>query len=381
MRAFLEKQRGLIDYAALSLWRRKGKTALLWSVYATLVFLLASVLLFGSALRREAALVLQEAPDIVAQNMVMGRHDLSRQDNVTRLQGLRGVSLLEGRLWGYHYDTASAANYLLQVPSPRDAARALEPGQAFVGEGVARLRKLEANKPLFLVSAEGRLLKLVVKEVLPQASALVSSDLVLVSEADFRSFFSLPPDRFTDIVLRVRNPSEIDTVAQKASVLLPAFRFITKANMQRSYEALFSWREGLVLATLAGALLAFVILAFDHASGLSAQERREIGTLRAVGWEISDIIAMKLGEGLIVAATAFMAGFVAAFLHVFAFSGGLFEPVLKGWSTLYPRFPLSPAIDPLELTTLAFFTIVPYAAAILVPVWRVASSDPEAVMR
>ena len=32
---------------------------------------------------------------------------------------------LEGRLWGYHFDTASAANYTLQVPLAQDSAHAL----------------------------------------------------------------------------------------------------------------------------------------------------------------------------------------------------------------------------------------------------------------
>ena len=167
----------------------------------------------------------------------------------------------------------------------------------------------------------------------------------------------------------------------KASIRLPGHRFVTRADMTRSAEALFSWREGLVLALLAGALCAFAILAFDKASGLSAEERREIGILKAIGWETSDVMALKLFEGGLVSAFAFLLGLLAAWIHVFFFSAGLFEPVLKGWSTLYPKFPLAPKVDALEIATLAFLTVVPYVAAILVPVWRTASADPDAVMR
>ena len=136
-----------------------------------------------------------------------------------------------------------------------------------------------------------------------------------------------------------------------------------------------------VLALLAGALFAFAILAFDKASGLSAEERREIGILKAIGWETSDVMALKLFEGGLVSVFAFLLGLLAAWIHVFFFSAGLFEPVLKGWSTLYPKFPLAPTVDALEIATLAFLTVVPYVAAILVPVWRTASADPDAVMR
>ncbi|MEY2631852.1 MAG: hypothetical protein RIR00_506, partial [Pseudomonadota bacterium] len=59
----------------------------------------------------------------------------------------------------------------------------------------------------------------------------------------------------------------------------------------------------------------------------------------------------------------------------------LLTPVLKGWSVLQPRFTLIPAVDGLGLATLLFFTVFPYLAAVLVPIWRAATTDPDTVMR
>jgi lipoprotein-releasing system permease protein len=84
---------------------------------------------------------------------------------------------------------------------------------------------------------------------------------------------------------------------------------------------------------------------------------------------------------MLVSLTAFLAGFVLAYGHVFFFSAPLIEAVLKGWSTLYPRVALTPSIDGLQIATLAMLTVLPYLAAIVVPVWRSASADPDAVMR
>lgn len=381
MGARFERQRHLLDFAVASLARRPAKNLGLTLVYALVVFLLGSVMLFGSAIRREAGVMLADAPEIVAQSMVMGRHDLATGADLEALKGLRGIRKVEPRLWGYLWDSAGAANYTVMVPSPSDAAHALASGEAIVGEGVARARKLAVGKPFFLVSPAGKFLRTRIKAILPQASALVSSDLVLVAEADFRSFFAIPADRYTDFAIEVANPREVSTIAEKASVRLPTYRFVTRADMHRTLEALFSWREGLALALLAASLLAFVILAFDKASGLSAEERREIGILKAIGWETSDVIRMKLWEGTAISGTAFLAGLLAAWVHVFFFSAGLFEPVLKGWSTLWPRFPLSPEVDALEIATLALLTVVPYTAAVVVPIWKTAVTDPDAVMR
>lgn len=381
MSDWFARQRYLIDYAAASLWRRKAKNLGLWAIFVGLIFILGSVILFGSAIRREAGHVLAGSPDVVAQAMRMGRHDFALTSDIDKLKSLRGADRIEGRLWGYLYDTSTAANYTLQVPSAYAPDYALAKGEAIVGEGVARLRKLTEGRYLFLVSPASKFLKLKITKILPPGSALASSDLVLVSPEDFRAFFELAHDQFTDIAMRVRNPNEVNTIAGKGALALKHYRFITRSSMQRTYEALFSWREGLLLAMLVGAMLAFAILAFDKASGLSAQERREIGILKAIGWETSDVIRMKLWEAGLISLTAFLAGMALAYAHVFVMSAPLIEAVLKGWSTLYPRFQLAPHVDALQVATLAFLTVVPYVAAVLAPIWRTASADPDSVMR
>ena len=381
MQHWLNRQRYLIDYTLSAMARQRGKNLGLLLVYTALIFVLASVILLGSALRREAAQVFQGAPDVVAQGLLMGRHDLSHSDDVDKLRTLRGAQRVEGRLWGYLYDTSTAANYTLQVPSSHEPTYAVQDGEAIIGEGVARLRKVTVGRQIYLVSPAGPFLNLRVKAILPQASAMVSSDLVLVSGSDFRRFFQLGDDAYTDIAVHVRNPKEIGKIAEKVGIALRQHRVITKGDVLRTYEAVFSWREGMLLALFSAAVLAFGILAFDKASGLTAQERRDIGILKAIGWDTGDIVRMKLWEATLISLTAFLAGFVLAYVHVFFFSAPLLEAVLKGWSVLYPRVLLTPAIDGLQIATLAMLTVLPYLAAIVVPVWRSAAADPDAAMR
>jgi ABC-type lipoprotein release transport system permease subunit len=173
----------------------------------------------------------------------------------------------------------------------------------------------------------------------------------------------------------------VRTVAAKLASALPDSRPILREEVLRTYQSVFDWREGIVLTVLAGAILAFAILAWEKASGLSAEEKREIGILKAIGWETGDVIRMKTWEGLLISLTAFLLGFIAAYVHVFHFGAAVFEPVLKGWSVLYPKFTLIPAVDGLQIATLFFFTVFPYTAAVLVPIWRAAITDPDSVMR
>ena len=377
MHPWLEKQRHLIDFTLAALARRKAKNIGLLAAYALLVFVLASLALFTQALRKEASFVLAASPEVIVQRMVAGRHDLIPPGYLEKIGRLRGVQKQEGRLWGYYYDPVVRANYTFMARPAEEVAS----GSIMLGATLARARGLQPGNLISFRSYAGKLFSFKVAALLSPDSELLAADLVLLSEDDFRAFFDYPAGHYTDIALSVANPQEVRNIAAKLANVLPDSRPILREEVLRTYQSIFDWREGIVLTVLAGAILAFALLAWDKASGLSAEEKREIGILKAIGWETGDVIRMKLWEGVLVSLTAFLLGFVAAYIHVFYFGAAIFKPVLQGWAVLYPSFTLAPAVDGLQVATLAFFTIFPYSAAVLVPIWRAATTDPDAVMR
>lgn len=62
-----ERQRKILDFTLASLFRRKGKNAALVFVYTLMVFILASVLFFTHSLKKEAGIILKDAPEMVIQ--------------------------------------------------------------------------------------------------------------------------------------------------------------------------------------------------------------------------------------------------------------------------------------------------------------------------
>lgn len=375
--ALIEKQRAIIDFTLASLLRRKGKNAALLTVYILVVAALASVMFFTASLRSEAAAVLADAPELVVQRLVAGRHEMIPLSYVEKISAIRGVRGVRGRLWGYYYDPIFGANYTLMVPEQF----ALGDGSVAVGKGVARSGLAEVGNIMPFRTHRGDLFTLTVAQVLPAATELVSADLVLLSSGDFRTLFGVPEAMATDLVAEVVNPAEVATIAGKIAKLLPDTRPIARDEISRTYEAIFSWRSGILLAILSGAVLAFFIFAWDKATGLSAEERKEIGILKAIGWDVGDVLMMKLWEGGAISLTAFLTGTILAYLHVFAGDSALFVPVLKGWSVLYPEFRLVPTVDFAQLTALFFLTVVPYTVATIIPSWRAATAAPDAVMR
>jgi ABC-type lipoprotein release transport system permease subunit len=371
------KQRNILDFTLSSLFRRKGRNAALVFVYAFVVFLLASVVFLAQSIKEEAKEVLRDAPEIVVQRLVAGRHDMIPETYIGKIRGIPGVQSVRARLWGYYYEPLNGANYTVIA----DEEYPYEKGTVVIGNGVARHLPPLVGKTMPMRTYGGTYLFLRIRETLSSESELVSSDLILMSVDDFRKLFRIPAGVGTDLVLSVRNPREVATVAGKVVEILPDTRPITRPEVLRTYDAVFDWRGGMIVANLIGALMAFVIFAWDKATGLSAEERREIGVLKGLGWETSDVILMKFWEGVVVSLSSFFLGVILAYVHVFFASATLFESALKGWSILYPDFRLKPVITPYLVSVLFFLTVVPYTFATIVPSWRAATTDPDAVMR
>jgi len=377
MPQLLNRHRNIIDFALSSLVRRKLKNVSLLAVYTLIIFIIASLIFFVQALKREAALLLKAAPDMVVQRLQAGRHDLIPTSYAEAIAGIRGVRTVTPRLWGYYYDPVFGANYTLQVP----VTPTLEPGAIIVGRSAAGSQRVKEGDLLTFRTAGNLPLLLTVQQILPQESELAAADLVLLAEADFRIMFNFPVGQATDLAVTVANPRELATIAAKISERFPDTRPILKSEMLRTYDAVFDWRGGMMVVILATAVLCFVIFAWDKATGLSAEERREIGILKSIGWETGDVLLLKFWEGMVISLTAFLAGVLLAYGHVFFFSAGLFAPALKGWSVLYPEFKLVPVIDAYQLGVLFFLSVLPYTAATIVPSWLAATVDPDAAMR
>jgi lipoprotein-releasing system permease protein len=377
MSCWIERQRNILDFTLSSLSRRRWKNMALMSVYTLIVFALASVMLFAYAIKKEAAMLLKGAPEMVVQRTSAGRHEPIPLRYIQAIKGIRGVQSVRGRLWGYYYDPIVGANYTLMVPEDFKH----ENGTIEIGKGVSRVRLLFQGDTLEFRAKDGHVVSLEVRSILSGESEVIASDLIVISKDDFRRIFGGSDGYVTDVVLGVKNQKELHTIALKIAERLPDTRLILREEMLRTYEAVFSWRAGIMIFILSGALLAFVILAWEKASGLSLEERKEIGILKAIGWETSDVMRMKFWEGMVISLSSFLSGILLAYVHVFFTSAALFEPVLKGWAVLYPDFRLVPFIDASQVVALFFLTVVPYTVTTIIPSWRAASVDPDSVMR
>ena len=379
----------ILEHALSSLWRRRFKNLSIVAVYSFTIAVLASVLLLTHSLRVEAFAILGDAPDLIVQRVAAGRHDLIPTEYMESMSEIPGVGDVHPRYWGYYYDGITGANYTLlglgkQLSVGVDMVEGVlpsRPGECAIGVGVSETRQVGVGDELILVDSRNIGVVFDVVGTFRSESNILTYDLVVLSNQDLIEFFGLPEGKATDISLEVYNQNEVSTVAAKIKRLFPDTRPITKSEIIRTYDAVFSWRSGMILTVFFSALIAFCILAWDKATGISAEERREIGILKAIGWSTSDVLELKFWEGAVISVTSFLAGLIVAFVHVFLFGASVLAPVIMGWSVLFPDFRLTPYLDLYQIFVMGFLTVVPYIASTVIPSWKASITDPEEVMR
>ncbi len=378
----------IIDYAITSLWRRKYKSLAIIIAFTIIVTALASILFFSSSLKIEAAHVLDSAPDLIVQRIIGGRHDLIPIEYTDKIKNIPGVGTVSQRYWGYYYDPLTGANYTIQGVEGNtqtlqllDGRLPSENDECAIGAGVAAIKKNGTGGELILVDSSNTGVLYEVVGVFKADSSLLTNDLIVLPNDTVIEFFGYPQGLATDVAVQVYNKNELQTVATKIKRLLPDSRPITRTELVRTYEMVFNWRSGMMLSVFSAAVIAFCILAWDKATGISAEEKQEIGILKAIGWDTSEVLALKFWEGLIISLTSFLLGTIAAFIHVFSFDAFLLARIVKGWSVVFPDFHLTPYLDPYLVFTLGVLTVTPYIASTVIPAWKAAITDPETIMR
>jgi ABC-type lipoprotein release transport system permease subunit len=298
-------------------------------------------------------------------------------------------------VWGYSFDPPTGATFTLwgadSVPRAslervdgelaEEDPRKVGEGTCIVGQGVADERFLWVGDRLPLKGADGTLFAPRVRGVFTTESSVLTHDLVILPTATLRRVFAMDPAVATDLVVEIAQPAEVATVARKIQELWPDVRTISREQILSTYDAVFDWRGGVWAAILLSVVAAFAILVWDKASGLSAEEYRTLGLLKAVGWSTRNVMELCFWQGAIVSAVSLLTGLVLAQVHLVWLDGALFARLLRGWSVLFPPFDVRPGLDAYTLMLCLPLAVLPYVAASLLPSWRAAITDPDSILR
>jgi len=398
--SWFERQKNIIDYSLQSLLRRWSKNILILIIFILLVFVVSSVLFITGSLTQEMMITSNSLPDITVQRIVGGRQVNVPASYIPEIEKIPGVETVETRVWGYFYLASLQANFTIygmdlnlleegeydKVVNWKNVPDQVEKNSDFrmiVGQGVFELLKdIQMEKAyLFYQPTWEKPIPFDIIGTFKTETELQSNDMMILQTEGARRVLELPPDEFTDIAVYVPNPEEIENIALKIRRYFPELRTITKAQIKNTYSSVFGWKSAFVVSSMSAAIFAFLILIWDKASGLSPDEKREIGILKAIGWDTDVVLSVKFWEGLILSGVSSLAGILLAYTYIYWLRAPGLKEIFLGWSTIYPSFKLIPDADPKFLILIITIAVVPYMVVTVFPAWKAAITDPDVIIR
>lgn len=384
----------LLSFALRALVRRKARSIALGGGLAFAVALIAAVLFMTEALRAEAGRAHDAQPDIVVQKLVGGRPTTISADEAAKLGKIASVKSVTPRVWGYVFLPSLQGNVTIVGTPPNASPLSTANGvlasghditrgahEMIAGQELARFLGMLPGDELGLPTSNPDAHALKLAGTFRSALDLYTADVVICDDDDARALLVLPPGDATDLAVQLSNPAEARVVARTITERIPGARVIERDLLARVYHLAYGRRAGFVLGAAIPAILALLVLAWDRASGIGPDERKEIAILKAVGWSTSDVLWAKLFESLLVGASATALGLLLGYAWVFWLDAPGLRPALVGWSVLYPRASLTPAVDVAQLLGITISVLGPFALLSVVPAWRAASADPLETMR
>jgi len=314
---------------------------------------------------------------------------------IEKIEEIRGISDLKGRVYGRYYipnsnfyinilgvDLFDDPNQNLKSTLDIDIKKFLKDDSMIISPSFKEFLSNHYYKDSYhFFTPNGEELNLKIFKTIDENSLLSSSDLAIMPLSLARKILGLSEDSYTDIVLDVPNESEKDMISQKLRSLFYGSRIIDKRDLTQEYRKFFEFKSSIFLLGFILALLTFMLILYQRFTLANSIEKRDIAILRMSGWRVNDVIKLKLFESLFIGISAFLIGVIVAYLFVFWLDAPFLGKIFTGFGNLPKTYHFYPYIDKILLFEIFIFFIVPFVLSLLIPIWRVAVTNPIEAMK
>ena len=347
---------------------------------------------------------LDEGSDIVIQKLVGGRQVPIPTDWVTNVTGTTGVRAATPRVWGYS-DVGSGSLLTIMGVNASEYENMIgavgteivgdgrflnesDRGKMIVGQGIIDLMATSAmplhvqvGTILSLIAFDGELIEFEVIGVFSSDSKIYSYDMVLTDIISARDVLGYENDTCTDIAVWVTPGADLNSVAFRLDTGIPEARVLTQDAISDSMLKAYGGRAGMAALLWTIVLMAVVLIAFTASGAISEEARREVGLLKALGFDTVDVLEIRMIESITLSLLGVSLGISFAIFYDFILGGPVIAGYLLGWS-----LNLLPGGIPLTISLSTIFIVytvgvVPILVAAVIPSWRNAMTEPDIVLR
>jgi len=398
------KHGNLASYALGNVLKYRAKSAAIVMALFISTSILCSVEFIREGVVQDISASIDEGPDIIVQKLVGGRQAVVPTGWLSNITDTPGVRLATPRVWGYtdvgngRLLTVMGVN-VTEYSSIVGAAgtELLENGRflnesdtrkMIVGSGIVDLMaasalsiQIRVGSVLSLISYDGELVEFEVIGIFSTESKIFSYDLILTDISSARHVLNVDNSSCTDIAVWSDYGSDLNSVAFRLDTEITDARVLTRDAMSDAIIKTYDGRAGVVALLWVVVLLAVVLLAFTASSAGSQEARREVGLLKALGFDTIDILEIRMLESLTLSLLGVSLGISFAIMYDFVLGAPLLAGFLLGWDLLLLNGGIPLAVTLSTVFTVYAVGLVPILVASVVPSWRNAITEPDIVLR
>jgi len=389
--------RVFLHFLALSIFGEKSRHIATVLLSILILFLLSSVLFISSSTQTTLKKAVLNEADLVVQRVVAGRIATVPISWEREILNIRGVEKVTPRVWGRYFDKEKGKSFLIigidfldesanrafeKLIDGIDLKSFLKKHNMIVSTSVKRWMKRHFyNKNYNFISPKGDFIQMDIYATLPKDIDIFANDVIIMDIEDARRVFAMGEDRATDLILNIPNDSEKPYIQDKISSLHYDIRTISKKESLSAYDRLFNFKGGFFLSLFLIVLMTFVLILYQRYNQTYSTQKRQIGIYRALGWSIGDVLKLKLLESLSIVIGSYIIGVSLAYIFVYIYQAPLLKSIFFGNGNLDLEVVFVPVIDFSALSSIFLLYAIPFMASVLIPVWKIASSEPKEAMR
>ncbi len=387
----MSRHLNLLFAAAENIIRSKVRSLVLILCLIAVLFPFVSAIAISEGIKFQSLISVEGGADIYVTLDHYGSNAPISIQYLERFQKMEGVVKVYPRVVGRTYFADRLAT-IVGIPA-EEISRSirlaqgklpLEKGEVMIGKALAEAVHLQTGVRFALSPNPSKIFR--VSGVFDSDMTIWSSNLILMTFEDASELFKMR-GMATDILIYTK-PGHTQRLAREIMVgssnpdsSEPPLRVQDKSLVKRYFQRGFNYKAG-VFTALFTVAFALAIPALLVISGFGQTERRrEIGVLKATGWQTQEVMEMVGLENLIIGFTCAPLAILSAMVWVKWLNGAFIAQFFIAEIGLMAPFPVPSRFLPLPSLFAFLFAIILTMVGSLYPTWKTATVPPAEAMR
>jgi ABC-type lipoprotein release transport system permease subunit len=374
----------LFIQSVLSILRNRDRSLVVIGCLLAVLVPFVAAMAVSEGVRAQSTLSIDAGADLYITRAQYGRNGPLNTDKVAEFAKIPGVVKVVPRISGRTYLGEELA-IVVGIDSPEllsSRSQKLGPSEVLMGRSLAERLELKKGDELrfFLFPA----LPFTIVDLIDGDLSIWSSSLVVLSFNDAATLFKLP-GLASEILIYAR-PGTADNIAEHLSSLgkpwdmTPPLRIQTKSIVHQYINRGFDLQAGVFfLFYLTAFGLSIPALLILSGFGRGAR-RKEIGILKATGWQTLEVMEMTCLENILLALLGSMLAIVIAMVWLKVGNGIGIAPLFISGISWIPDFKVPSLFTPMPVLFSFLFGIVLTMLGTVISTWKTAVTPPLTTM-